>query len=114
MTHVSIHRCAVGILAIALVVALALSTATVPASARTFSFNSAGSMVQQPPPPDWACAMHRTPCSGSVAFRRWESLVPKASWSSIQAAPRPPASSSLRVRVSPTASRKPAVSPASV
>ena len=87
MTHVRIHRCAVGILAIALVIALALSTATAPASARTFSFNSAGSMVQQPLPPQWACAMHRALSGGSVAFQCWESLVPKASWSSIQAAP---------------------------
>jgi hypothetical protein len=43
MTHTRIHHLAVGILAIAAasVIWLALSTTTVPASARTFNFNSA-------------------------------------------------------------------------
>ena len=61
MTHTPIHHLAVGILAIEVagVIWLALSTTTVPASARTFNFNSAGSMVRQPLPPQFACAMSR-------------------------------------------------------
>jgi hypothetical protein len=61
MIHAGIHHLAVGILAIGLTiaVALALRTTTVPASARTFDFNSAGSMVQQPLPSEWACGMSR-------------------------------------------------------
>jgi len=76
MTHARIHHLAVGIMAIALIIAvmLALSATTVPARARTFSFNSAGSLVQQPLPSDWACAISRAlsdrtfPCRDS-AFR---------------------------------------------
>jgi hypothetical protein len=61
MTHTRIHQLAAGILAVALTIAIAvaLSTTTVPASARTFSFNSTGSLVQQPLPPQWACDMSR-------------------------------------------------------
>ena len=59
MTHTRIHQLAAGILAVALTVALALGTTTVPASARTFNFNSAGSLVQQPLPPQWACELSR-------------------------------------------------------
>jgi hypothetical protein len=59
MTQTRIHQLAAGILAVALIVAIALSSTTVPASARTFSFNSAGSLVQQPLPPEWACDMSR-------------------------------------------------------
>jgi hypothetical protein len=77
MTHVSIHRRAAGILAIAL--AIALSTTVPPASARTFSFNSAGSMVQQPLPPQWACVMQRALSSGSLRFQCRESSDLKAS-----------------------------------
>jgi hypothetical protein len=57
MTRAHIHHRPVGILAIAVAVALALSSATAPVSARTFDFNSAGSMVQQPLPPQWGCIM---------------------------------------------------------
>jgi hypothetical protein len=68
MTH-RIHPCASGFLALALTM-LALSTSAVPALARTFDFNSTGSMVQQPLPPGFACAMRRAmvnrriPCQG--------------------------------------------------
>jgi hypothetical protein len=73
MTHTLIHRL-VGILAlvVAIAVTLALNTTTVPASARTFSFNSTGSMVQQPLPSEWACDISRalgdrtSPCRDSV------------------------------------------------
>ena len=57
MIHARTNHIAAGILALALTIAVALSTTTVPASARTFNFNSAGSMVQQPLPPQFACAM---------------------------------------------------------
>jgi hypothetical protein len=57
MTHARIHHYTAGILAIATTIALALSTATTPASARTFNFNSAGSMVQQPLPTQWGCVI---------------------------------------------------------
>ena len=57
MIHARTDHIAAGTLA--LTIALALSTRTVPASARTFNFNSAGSMVQQPLPPQFACAMSR-------------------------------------------------------
>jgi hypothetical protein len=61
MTHTRIHQLAAGILAVALTVAIAIALGTTsdPASARTFSFNSAGSLVQQPLPPEWACDMSR-------------------------------------------------------
>jgi hypothetical protein len=39
--------------------ALAFSTAAVPASARTFDFNSHGSIVLQPLPSQFACTMQR-------------------------------------------------------
>jgi hypothetical protein len=66
MTHARIHHLAVGILAIAVTVAVAvaLATTTVPASARTFDFNSAGSMVQQPLPPQWGCVIRRALSGG--------------------------------------------------
>ena len=78
MTCSRIHRLSVGIIAIAIAiavaiaVAVALSSTTVPASARTFSFNSTGSMIQQPLPPKWACEISRAlndrmfPCRDSV------------------------------------------------
>jgi hypothetical protein len=76
MIHAHIHRLIVGILAIAAVTAvtLALNATTVPASARTFSFNSKGSMVQQPLPSQWACEISRalgdrtSPCRDSVVW----------------------------------------------
>jgi hypothetical protein len=67
MTPVRTHHCAAAIIAGALTTALAISIAT-PVSARTFDFNSVGSMVQQPLPTRWACAMQhaltnrRIPC----------------------------------------------------
>jgi hypothetical protein len=75
LTHPRIHRLVGGILAIAVAIAvtLALNTTTVPASARTFSFNSTGSMVQQPLPSEWACEISRAlndrtfPCRNFVA-----------------------------------------------
>jgi hypothetical protein len=74
MTHARIHHLTVAILAtaVAAVIWLALSTTTVPASARTFNFNSAGSMVQQSLPPQWACELSRAlgqrtlPCRNSA------------------------------------------------
>jgi hypothetical protein len=59
MTHAQTNHVAAAILALLLTIAVAFSTTTAPASARTFSFNSAGSMVQQPLPPQWACLMQR-------------------------------------------------------
>lgn len=64
MTHAPIHHLTTGILTIAITVALALATSTVPASARTFNFNSAGSMVQQPLPPQWGCVILRSLTGG--------------------------------------------------
>jgi hypothetical protein len=65
VTH-RIHHCAGGILTLT----IALSTIAAPASARTFDFNATGSMIQQPLPPEFACAMRRAitdrriPCKG--------------------------------------------------
>jgi hypothetical protein len=61
MIHAGIHRRAVGILAIAVAIAmtLALSATTGRASARTFSYPTGGSLVQQSLPPHWACDMSR-------------------------------------------------------
>lgn len=70
MIHARTNHIAAGILALALTIALALSTTTVPASARTFNFNSAGSMVQQPLPPQFACAMSRALNGRRSACRR--------------------------------------------
>jgi hypothetical protein len=64
MTRARIHHLTIGILTIAITVALALATTTVPASARTFNFNSAGSMVQQPLPPEWGCVILRAVSGG--------------------------------------------------
>jgi hypothetical protein len=69
MTHVPNHRHAAATLAT--VIAITASVGAAPASARTFDFNSAGSMVQQPLGPQWACAIQRAlgdrgfPCRGS-------------------------------------------------
>lgn len=73
MIHAGIHRRPFGILAIAVAIAvtLALSATTGRASARTFSYPSGGSLVQQSLPPHWACEMSRalgqrtSPCRGS-------------------------------------------------
>lgn len=67
MIHARIHNLTAGLLAVALTVALtvALSTTTVPASARTFDFNSAGSMVQHPLPPQWGCVILRALSRGT-------------------------------------------------
>jgi hypothetical protein len=59
MTHAVTNHITAGILALALAVAVALTTTTAPTSARTFNFNSAGSMVQQPLPPQWGCVVLR-------------------------------------------------------
>jgi hypothetical protein len=61
MTYTRIHHLVFGILAAAVTTAvmLALSATTVPSSARTFNFTPAGSMVQQPLPPHWACSLSR-------------------------------------------------------
>lgn len=59
MTHTRIHRSAIATLAAASALAPALTTTTVAASARTFKFNAAGSMVQQPPPAQCGCASLR-------------------------------------------------------
>ena len=64
MTHPRIHHLTIGILTIAITVALALATNTAPASARTFDFNSSGSMVQQPLPPKWGCMILRAVTGG--------------------------------------------------
>jgi hypothetical protein len=64
MTQARIHHLTIGILTIAITVALALATTTVPASARTFNFSSAGSMVQQPLPPQWGCVILRALSGG--------------------------------------------------
>jgi hypothetical protein len=73
MIHAGIHRRAVGVLAIAAAIAmtLALSITAGRVSARTFSYPSGGSLVQQPLPPHWACDMRRalgertSPCRSS-------------------------------------------------
>ena len=65
MTHARIHHLSIAILTIAITAALALATTiTAPASARTFNFNSAGSMVQQPLPPQWGCVILRALSGG--------------------------------------------------
>jgi hypothetical protein len=66
------HRIAIAVLAVALAVAVALSASTAPSSARTFTYNSAGSMVQQPLPSHWGCVSlralndgtHKVQCRG--------------------------------------------------
>jgi hypothetical protein len=67
MIHARINHIAPGILALGLTIAVAFSTTTAPASARTFNFNSAGSMIQQPLSPQWACAMQRALTGRSFA-----------------------------------------------
>jgi hypothetical protein len=69
MTHPRTNHIAAGILALLLTLAVAFSTTNTPASARTFNFNSAGSMVQQPPP-QWACLMQRALTGRSFACQR--------------------------------------------
>jgi hypothetical protein len=68
MTHIVSNQITAGILALALAVAVGLSTTTAPTSARTFNFNSAGSMVQQPLPPRWGCVTLRALRPGTPMF----------------------------------------------
>ena len=75
MIHARIRHYMAGIFAIVLTIALALSTAAAPASARSFDFKSAGSMVQQPLPSQWACATQRALTSGSLRAQCRESAV---------------------------------------
>ena len=70
MTHASIHKLTLGILGIVVALALSITISTAPASARTFNFNSAGSMVQQPLPPQFACAMRRAITGRSFTCRQ--------------------------------------------
>ena len=70
MTHARIHKLTVGILGIVVALALSITISAAPASARTFNFNSAGSMVQQPPPPQFACALQRAITGRSFACRQ--------------------------------------------
>ena len=69
MTHARTNQMAAAIVALALTIAVAFSTTTAPATARTFEFNSTGSMVQQPLPPQWACAMQRALSPGTPKSR---------------------------------------------
>ena len=72
MTHAHTNHIASGILGIAVALALSITISNAPASARTFNFNSAGSLVQQPLPPQWACELSRalgdrtSPCPSSA------------------------------------------------
>jgi hypothetical protein len=47
--------------------AIAFSTPAVPAAARTFDFNPHGSVVLQPLPPRFACAMKRATLNRHIA-----------------------------------------------
>jgi hypothetical protein len=67
MTHTRIHHSAITLLVIGSALAPALTTTTAPASARTFDFNSAGSMFQQPPPARCGCVSLRA--STNQAYR---------------------------------------------
>jgi hypothetical protein len=67
MTH-RIESRATGFLAVMLT-GLALGSTAVPASARTFDFNTTGSMIQQPVPADFACAMRRATVDRTVSCR---------------------------------------------
>jgi hypothetical protein len=78
MTHAHTHHHTPSILAIALTTALALSTTTTPASARTFDFNTTGSMVQQPLPPQWACAVEQALTDHTPTFQCQQPLAPNA------------------------------------
>jgi hypothetical protein len=63
-------RCLAVALTLLALTVLALGNRAVPASARTFDFNAAGTMVQQPLPHGFACALlramldRRIPCQG--------------------------------------------------
>ncbi len=78
MTHAHTHHHTPTILAIALTTLLALSTTTAPASARTFDFNTTGSMVQQPLPPQWACALEHALTDQSPTLQCQQAPVPSA------------------------------------
>ena len=77
MTHAHTHHHTPGIVAIALTTALALSS-TAPASARTFDFNAAGSMIQQPLPPQWACIFGQASTDGSPTIQCQQAPAPNA------------------------------------
>jgi hypothetical protein len=74
MSQARIHHLSFGplVIAVAIAITLALATTIAPASARTFNYNSTGSMVQQPLPRHWACELSRAlgertfPCRESV------------------------------------------------
>jgi hypothetical protein len=70
MTHTRIHHRAITILAVASALAPALTTTTAPASARTFNFNSVGSMIQQPLPPRCGCVSLRAATNKAHMFHR--------------------------------------------
>jgi hypothetical protein len=63
------HRLAIAVLAIALAVAVALGASAAQSSARTFTYNSAGSMVQQPLPSHWGCVSLRALDDGTHKVR---------------------------------------------
>jgi hypothetical protein len=69
MTHTNIQHRAAAILTVAAALALALSAATAPASARTFYFTPAGTMVQQPLPAEWACLLQRASAGKAQSMR---------------------------------------------
>lgn len=96
MTHTSIHHRPVAILGIAAACVLALSATT--ASARTFYFNHAGTMVQQPLPTKWSCVLQRA-STGKTQTMRCRAAPRAAHASSTRfglnangSAPAPPAS----------------------
>jgi hypothetical protein len=78
MTHAHTHHHTPGILAIALTTALALTSTTATASARTFDFNTAGSMIQQPLPPQWACIFEQASTDGSPTIQCQQAPAPNA------------------------------------
>ena len=108
MTHAHTHHHTPGILAIALTTALALSSTTAPASARTFDFNTAGSMVQQPLPPQWACIFEQASTNGSPTLHCQKAPAPNATTvhTNVLASQRPTAAAvaSRRRHHRPTAS----------
>ena len=77
MTHAHTRYHTPSILAIALTTALALSSTTAPASARTFDFNTTGSMIQQPLPPQWACAVEQALTDQSPTIQCQKAPAPK-------------------------------------
>ena len=78
MTHAHTHHHTPGIVAIALTTALALTSTTAPASARTFDFNTTGSMIQKPLPPQWACIFGQASTDGSPTIQCQQAPAPNA------------------------------------